>query len=153
MGPGVRRRFVEARRVRWGQGGFHVSLLFALPAAAFSLGAAGDGYTIAPMLEKVTPAVVNIAVRSHTTVHNPLLQDPFFRQFFNMPDVPQERVQMSAGSGVIIDAGRGLVVAGDLRHLDALLVGPFRDFQQQAVRGRRDPERRNCFLHRLHFGL
>ena len=93
--------------------GLALMALAAMPAAAFSLGAGGDGFTIAPMLEKVTPAVVNIAVKSHTTIHNPLLQDPFFRQFFNMQDVPQQRVQMSAGSGVIIDAGRGLVVSNN----------------------------------------
>ena len=103
---------MRAGRMVWGLVGLGLTALAALPATAFSLGGS-DGFTIAPMLEKVTPAVVNIAVKSHTTVRNPLLQDPFFRQFFNMQDVPEQRVQMSAGSGVIIDAGRGLVVSNN----------------------------------------
>ncbi len=129
---------MRARTVVGGLVGLGLMALAALPAAAFSLGAASDGYSIAPMLDKVTPAVVNIAVKSHTTIHNPLLQDPFFRQFFDMQDVPQQRVQMSAGSGVIVDAGRGLVLSNhhvvkgadeilvtlkDRRHFRARLVG------------------------------
>ena len=85
--------------------------LTALPAGA-TLPIGADGATIAPMLERVTPAVVNISVRSHTSVHNPLLQDPFFRQFFNVPDVPERREQMSAGSGVIIDAAASCASSG-----------------------------------------
>src|SRR5205807_6225204 len=39
--------------------------------------------TLAPLLEKVTPAVVNIAVlQKSPDEQNPLLSDPFFRQFF-----------------------------------------------------------------------
>ena len=46
--------------------------------------------------------------------YNPLLNDPFFRRFFNIPDdyreqAPQRR-QQSAGSGVIVDAGDGIVI-------------------------------------------
>ena len=48
----------------------------------------GDSQTIAPLLKEVTPAVVNIAVRSHVRVENPLLNDPFFRRFFNVPQGP-----------------------------------------------------------------
>jgi serine protease DegQ len=97
--------------------------LTALPAGA-TLPIGADGATIAPMLERVTPAVVNISVRSHTSVHNPLLQDPFFRQFFNVPDVPERREQMSAGSGVIIDAAAGLVVTNNhvVRDADQIMV-------------------------------
>ncbi|MFX8441301.1 serine protease, partial [Acinetobacter baumannii] len=75
------------------------------------LGAVGGG-TIAPMLEQVTPAVVNISVRSQAPqAENPLLRDPFFRRFFNLPDqMPQGRPQVSAGSGVIVDAANGYVV-------------------------------------------
>jgi serine protease DegQ len=67
--------------------------------------------TIAPMLEQVTPAVVNIAVISRAPqADNPLMRDPFFRRFFSLPDLPKARPQVSAGSGVIVDAGRGIVV-------------------------------------------
>ncbi len=83
-------------------------------AAALPLGAVGGG-TIAPMLEQVTPAVVNISVLSRAPqAENPLLRDPFFRRFFNMPDqMPQSRPQVSAGSGVIVDARNGYVVTNN----------------------------------------
>ncbi|NIR31233.1 MAG: DegQ family serine endoprotease [Gammaproteobacteria bacterium] len=67
--------------------------------------------TLAPVLENVTPAVVNISVISRAPAQqNPLFQDPFFRRFFDMPEL-QPRPQQSAGSGVIIDAGKGYVIS------------------------------------------
>ncbi|CBS87963.1 Do family serine endopeptidase [Azospirillum lipoferum] len=109
-------------------------------AAALPLGAVGGGGTIAPMLEQVTPAVVNISVLSQAPqAENPLLRDPFFRRFFNLPDqMPQGRPQVSAGSGVIVDAANGYVVTNshvvenaqeiavtlkDRRRLRAKLIG------------------------------
>src|SRR5262245_18623418 len=50
--------------------------------------------TLAPLVEKVTPAVVNIAVKSRVAAQdNPLMRDPFFRRFFGnqMPDRIPER--------------------------------------------------------------
>jgi Do/DeqQ family serine protease len=65
--------------------------------------------TLAPLLEQVTPAVVNIAVLSRSPERdNPMLQDPFFRRFFGLPE--QSRPQISAGSGVIVDAQNGFVL-------------------------------------------
>jgi len=83
----------------------------ALPVAS----AEGDRLpSLAPMLKAVNPAVVNIATFSTRQAYNPLLNDPFFRRFFNIPDQyrqPQmQRRQQSAGSGVIVDARRGVVV-------------------------------------------
>jgi serine protease Do/serine protease DegQ len=82
-------------------------------AAQTALPGAVDGQplpTLAPMLARVTPAVVNIAVVARAPMEaNPLLRDPFFRRFFGVPDQPQQG-QLSAGSGVIVDAARGLVV-------------------------------------------
>ena len=66
--------------------------------------------SLAPILERVTPAVVNIYSRTHVRVRNPLLEDPFLRRFFNLPNMPSERIRQSLGSGVIIDAREGLVV-------------------------------------------
>jgi Do/DeqQ family serine protease len=93
-----------------------VVLALAVP----SLGAlpATDGTmpmpTLAPMIKRVSPAVVNIATRGtvrERTPQNPLLEDPFFRRFFDIPDMgPRERQFQSAGSGVIFDAKNGYIV-------------------------------------------
>lgn len=70
--------------------------------------------TLAPLLERVTPAVVNIAVLQKSPEEdNPLLRDPFFRRFFGLPDSSQP--QMAAGSGVIVDAKNGYVLTN--RHV------------------------------------
>lgn len=70
--------------------------------------------SLAPMLERVMPAVVNISTLSRVPVqNNPLLSDPFFRRFFNLPDRPLERQAQSLGSGVIIDAGQGYVLTNN----------------------------------------
>lgn len=63
------------------------------------------------VLERATPAVVNIAVLSLSpTESNPLYNDPYFRRFFNLPEMPQQRPRLSAGSGVIVDAAKGYVI-------------------------------------------
>jgi Do/DeqQ family serine protease len=71
--------------------------------------------TIAPMLEQVLPAVVNISTLTRFKVRrNPLLDDPFFRQFFDLPeDQPQEGERSSLGSGIIVDADKGYVLTND----------------------------------------
>jgi Do/DeqQ family serine protease len=62
------------------------------------------------MLERVMPAVVNIStVTRIEAAEHPLLRDPFFRQFFDIPE-HQSRENNSLGSGVIVDARRGLAV-------------------------------------------
>jgi len=74
--------------------------------------APGEYPSLAPMIERTAPAVVNIAVKGSREVSsNPLLDDPVFRRFFGNPDSPpQSRKFNSAGSGVIIDAERGYIV-------------------------------------------
>ena len=70
--------------------------------------------SLAPMLDKVTPAVVNIATEGRIRMQqNPLFADPFFRRFFNIPNQPIERKTQSLGSGVIVDAKRGLVLTNN----------------------------------------
>ena len=65
--------------------------------------------TLAPMLERVTPAVVNIAVVSGSTAEdNPLYSDPYFRRYFDLPQQPQP--SLSAGSGVIVDSAKGHIL-------------------------------------------
>jgi serine protease DegQ len=86
------------------------------PTAHAALPAEVDGQplpSLAPMLERVTPAVVNIHSRTVVRVRNPLGDDPFFRHFFGMPAMPQQRVQQSLGSGVVVDAVNGLVLTNN----------------------------------------
>jgi Do/DeqQ family serine protease len=89
-------------------------LLFALALLAPGVGlgkAPPPGDSLAPMLEKVLPAVVNISTRSVVRVRrSPLLDDPFFRRFFDLPDAPRQRESQSLGSGVIVDAAKGHVI-------------------------------------------
>ena len=112
----------------------------ALAAAPIPEIASGTVPSLAPMLSRVTPGVVNIAVRGKVKSENPLLQDPFFRRFFDLPQrqQPQERETQATGSGVIVDAAQGYVLTNghvvdnatrievttkDNRRLTAKLVG------------------------------
>lgn len=70
--------------------------------------------SLAPMLERITPAVVNIATRGKTRRRIELpINDPLFRRFFDLPSI--ERIQETAnlGSGVIVDAAKGLILTND----------------------------------------
>ncbi len=93
-----------------------LALAVLAPGAAFdaTLPAAVEGQplpTLAPMLKRATPAVVNIATRGRRRMQdNPLFSDPFFRRFFNLPEAPPARRTLSVGSGVIVDAARGYVL-------------------------------------------
>jgi len=103
---------------------FYLTILFLLSitaqvsyAAIPNFNAAGKPFpSLAPMLKQVNPAVVNISTYStQRSSYNPLLNDPFFRHFFNIPDQQQyqqraEKRQQSAGSGVILNASDGIVM-------------------------------------------
>jgi Do/DeqQ family serine protease len=106
--------------------------------AAFPLENANGVPSVAPVLKQVTPGVVNIAVRAHVQINNPLLADPFFRRFFNIPNGPMVRETQASGSGVIVDAENGYVLTNnhvvenadlievtlrDKRRLKAKLIG------------------------------
>jgi serine protease Do/serine protease DegQ len=66
--------------------------------------------SLAPLVEKVSPAVVNIRV-SQTLSTGGHFGDEAFRRFFGLPDVPGgEREVASAGSGVIVDAENGYIL-------------------------------------------
>ncbi len=70
--------------------------------------------TLAPMLERTTPAVVNIATLGRVRIReNPLFNDPFFRHFFDLPRRPRERITQSLGSGVIVDAKKGYILTNN----------------------------------------
>jgi Do/DeqQ family serine protease len=85
--------------------------------------------TMAPLLAKVTPAVVNISVKTRVPAdENPLMRDPFFRRFFDVPDQRPPREAISAGSGVIVGAAKGYVltnhhVVDNAHEITVTLVG------------------------------
>jgi Do/DeqQ family serine protease len=67
--------------------------------------------SLAPLVKRVAPAVVNIRV-SQTVDAPSLYGDEMFRRFFGIPDDPrgQSREIASAGSGVIVDAENGYIL-------------------------------------------
>ncbi|AKC79884.1 serine protease Do [Xanthomonas arboricola] len=86
------------------------STTFSLPAAA-ALPAAVAGQpvpSLAPMLQQAMPAVVSVNTKQVVRVRNPFFNDPILRRLF--PQVPQDRINESLGSGVIIDAQKGYVL-------------------------------------------
>lgn len=117
---------------------------FADAPAAGSPAGGGAMPSLAPMVASVSPAVVNISTFTHVRTQSPLLSDPFFRRFFNIPEGQQMQPRSSqpravaAGSGVIVDAAKGYVLTNahvvkgadevkvtltDGRTFDAKLVG------------------------------
>ncbi len=85
-------------------------------AVAATLPAAVDGQpmpSLAPMLARVTPAVVNISTKTRVQVRDAYFDDPMVRQFFGLPAAPRERVEQSLGSGVIVDAAKGYVLTNN----------------------------------------
>jgi Do/DeqQ family serine protease len=68
----------------------------------------------APVVERAAPAVVNVYAARAVANRNPFLDDPIFRRFFGAPGggMPDEQLQRSLGSGVLVDAG-GLVVTNN----------------------------------------
>jgi serine protease Do len=68
--------------------------------------------TLAPLVKEVTPAVVNISVQGKVREDNPLYQDPFFREFFDVPKQLEKEIN-AAGSGVIVDAQNGYVLTAN----------------------------------------
>lgn len=73
--------------------------------------------SLAPMLEKVTPAIVNISTKGHYPGKNQLpefLNDPLFRRFFKF-DIPKHQQPQShaLGSGVIVNAEKGYILTNN----------------------------------------
>lgn len=95
--------------------------------AAIPLSVGGEVIpSLAPMLQKTTPAVVAVAV-SGTHVSKQKVPDAF-RYFFG-PNAPREQVQerpfKGLGSGVIIDAKEGYIVTNNhvIEGADEILIG------------------------------
>ncbi len=81
--------------------------------------------SLAPMLDRVTPSVVNIATQGRVLAReNPLLSDPFFRRFFDLPARPRARRTQSLGSGVIVDAVSGYIITNHhvIEHAEEITV-------------------------------
>src|SRR5690606_22888079 len=101
--------------------------------------------SLAPIVKKASPAVVNIATRGtvRTRSRNPLLEDPFFRRYFDAPEfAPRERQFQSAGSGVIVDARNGYIItnAHVTENADEITVTLLDDSQLKAeIVGRDKP--------------
>ena len=98
---------------------FTLSMVLIISAFASNAFAAIPAYvegqalpSLAPMIEKTRPAVVNIATRGSVNIQNhPLLNDPLFKRFFKgFENLPQRKEVKSLGSGVIIDADAGYIV-------------------------------------------
>jgi len=71
--------------------------------------------SLAPMLERTTPAVVNIATRgqSKRRIQLPLPSNPLFRRFFDLPSIERIQETQSLGSGVIVDAEKGYILTNN----------------------------------------
>ena len=114
-----------------------LALTGVVPAAA-QLPAAVDGEplpSLAPMLERTIPGVVNIATRSRVVEPvSPLFDDPFFRHFFDVPERQRERERQGLGSGVIVDAEAGTILtnAHVIARADSILVTLYDGRQYEA---------------------
>lgn len=80
--------------------------------------------SLAPILDQVTPAVVNINTKSVKYVRS--RNSDFYSWFYGLPNTPREQVTQSLGSGVIVDAVRGLIltnhhVVGDADDISVVL--------------------------------
>jgi len=139
------------------------ALFFLSSSTNAALPAAVDGQalpSLAPLLEEVTPAVVNIHSRTRVQVQtSPFADDPFFRRFFDFPSMPRERIQQSLGSGVIVDATRGIVLTNnhvidnaediaitlqDGREFNGTLIGADRDTDLAVIQMDQDAQGRDA---------
>lgn len=95
------------------------------------------------ILENVRTSIVNISIKKEVSSAglnaNPFFNDPFFREFFRgYGDIPQERIEKSLGSGVIVsedgyivtnnhvvDGANQIIVniAGGKKEYEAKLIG------------------------------
>ena len=79
--------------------------------------------TLAPMLKKVLPSVVNISTQGTVSVQqHPMMNDPFLRRF--APQLPKERQTQGIGSGVIVNAEKGYIITNNhvIANADSIFV-------------------------------
>ncbi len=80
--------------------------------------------SFAPVVKQVAPAVVNIYTKRTVTRNiSPFMNDPLFAQLFGGMGFPQQRLEGSLGTGVILDSG-GIAVtnAHVIRNADEISV-------------------------------
>src|SRR5882724_1752257 len=100
--------------------------------------------SLAPIIKRVGPAVVNVSTRGHVKVQqNPFMNDPFFQQFFGgRGGQPTERKFQSLGSGVIVDVDKGYILTNNhvIENADKITVTLYdnRSFDAKVVG--KDPE-------------
>ncbi|MGA9854392.1 MAG: DegQ family serine endoprotease [Gammaproteobacteria bacterium] len=100
--------------------------------------------TLAPIIKRVAPAVVNISTSGHVTLQqSPFFNDPFFQQFFGMPNQPSMQQNFQAlGSGVIVDAAKGYILTNNhvIENADKITVTLYdnRTFKAKVIG--RDPD-------------
>ena len=106
--------------------------------------------SLAPIVKRVSPAVVNISTSGHVTVQqSPFFNDPFFQQFFGTPNMPMERNFQALGSGVIVNADKGYILTNNhvIENADKITVTLYdgRSFKAKVVG--RDPDTDIAVLH------
>jgi serine protease Do len=89
-----------------------LALTLVAPAAAWAL-PPGSKASVAPVVRAVTPGVVNIATKRIESIEVPTVVDPVLEEFFEIPSTRMKRETNSAGSGVIVDAERGLILTNE----------------------------------------
>ncbi len=112
-------------------------LINAIPGPAITEPVTLDRLSVAPLAARASPAVVNIAViHPSPYLQNPLLRDPYFRRFFGISEGALQP-RLSAGSGVIIDGAKGLVVTNfhvvDHGLFIAVILEDHRQFEAKLV--------------------
>src|SRR5579859_1192421 len=100
--------------------------------------------SLAPIIKRVGPAVVNVSTRGHVKVQqSPFMNDPFFQQFFGGRNLqPTERKFQSLGSGVIVDADKGYVLTNNhvIENADKITVTLYDNRNFEATVVGKDPE-------------
>lgn len=89
--------------------------------------------SLAPLVKRVSPAVVNIRVSQ--TVNAPsVYSDEMFRRFFGVPEGGRSREVASAGSGVIVDAENGYILTNHhvVANADEIQIGLFNEESLEA---------------------